>query len=278
MGPIRVKCGQPVDFGLRVASQFRKMQSVVVVLVDERHAGVVADEMVVPVQPVLFLLRQLIPHIVELLGVLGQWPGQRVLDRRRTGRHLDGTRQLLVDGGCPGHNRVQPSLQLGQLRDHHDHRVAYRGGGHHPARHGVDGAFRVRDIGLERSEIVLDLLHVIGGLTRRPGHRQRLVALRVEVAPQLLIGLSRGLRRIAAPGPERGQRRDAVGGFKRRLGPIARGVKHLANIAGLPAFDIGDRDRHCSEPLGAEVDAVLDGLHGRCVVFLGRHILLCRSA
>jgi hypothetical protein len=55
---------------------------------------------------------------------------------------------------------------------------------------------------------------------------------------------------------ERRQGSYAVAGIHRGFPPAARGMKHLADVAGLPALDLGDRNGHGIKPLQANI-------HGR---------------
>lgn len=66
----------------------------------------------------------------------------------------------------------------------------------------------------------------------------------VQVGPGLADGFLGGFGSFTVPGGERRQLRQAVGRILHGLSAAGGGVEHLADIAGIPALDVGEGESH----------------------------------
>lgn len=128
------------------------------------------------------------------------------------------------------------------------------------------------NIGLNLRQVVLDLLDAIGGSVGSLGYGQRLIAVSVQILAYLAIGFFRGFGRITTPAPERRKLGDSVGSLERGFGPVASGMKDLADIAGIPPMYIRNRNRHGSRSEADVDDVVASGVDCGRAVFVGLRI------
>ncbi len=115
-------------------------------------------------------------------------------------------------------------------------------------------------VGAQRAQLRLDVLDVIGGFARRPGYRQRLVAVGVKVLSDRGIGVLPGLGGSTLPAIEDRQGTQLTGGLQGGLAACIGRVEHLPCRFGAPPVNIGHRQRHGSGRTRYAASARLNGL------------------
>ena len=100
-----------------------------------------------------------------------------------------------------------------------------------------------------------------------------LIAVGVQIHPGAPIASPRRVGCFPPTSLERGQFGQSVGGVEGGLGAAVRGVGiHLTDVAGVPAFDVGDRQRHGVLSAGESSACAL-----RCSWSQNCAALVCRS-
>ncbi|MDT5410686.1 MAG: hypothetical protein QOG14_2906 [Mycobacterium sp.] len=158
--------------------------------------------------------------------------------------HVDRGGQLLVDGVGFGENRVEPRLQL----HFGDKRLCLQaiGARDHSVGHRVDRHVQFAGVAAQRPQVGLHVLDTVGGLVGGTSHRERLVAVGVEVLADAGVDVLSGLGGGAFPVIEHRQGAQLTRRLQRGLPASIRGLKHLAHRTGVPPINVGHRQRHDS--------------------------------
>ena len=90
------------------------------------------------------------------------------------------------------------------------------------------------------------MLDTVGGLVGGPSHRERLVAVGVEVLADAGVDVLSGLGGGAFPGVEHRLGAQLTRRFQGGLPASIRGLKDLTHRTGVPPINVGHRQRHDS--------------------------------
>ncbi|MCX8564850.1 hypothetical protein OS122_28615 [Mycolicibacterium mucogenicum] len=249
-----------VDLYLLPRDQFVEVPAVVVVLAEvilgvNRHPGVVSEIVVAAVEPVLLFRCELVPQVVELLGVLRQWLRQGGPD---VGAVLSGPGGVVAyrgDGACQvGVGGVGLGEDLADAVDEVLFLEKVRGvilgpfviEGGDGARDGIDAEAFAAGVAVDGLQFVFNGLNFVSRLARRRGDGCHLVGVSRQVTAQLLQSGAGSVATGALPGGDHRQLRQAGLHLVGTGSSLAQRSGYVLDCGGVPAVDVGESDRHQS--------------------------------